>query len=35
MEDYTRIQSVDAMAAGVINDILSPTKNAEKKIKIG
>lgn len=29
------IQSVDAMAAGVINDILSPTKNAEKKIKIG
>lgn len=29
------IQSVDAMAAGVINDILSPTKNAEKQIKIG
>ena len=29
------IQSVDAMAAGVINDILSPAKNAEKKIKIG
>ena len=29
------IQSVDAMAVGVINDILSPAKNAEKKIKIG
>lgn len=29
------IQSVDALAAGALNDILSPSKNAEKNIKIG
>ena len=29
------IQSLNAAAAEAINDILSPAKNAEKKIKIG
>ena len=29
------IQSVDALAAGALNDILSPSKNAEKNIKVG